>query len=160
MHNFEYHASEIFLTHRALKVLRWDPSELVCEGKIWVSSWRCACLVTWFCYQMIAKPGNNTGPPSSWPDPYGVSFLSSNLIWSSLLLLCCVISCYIGQRYNETQLNYNISQELCTTFAWRFILFCCDLVKWSYPCPMKLLQVYTGFTLFNSLRPSDAYMRQ
>ena len=30
---------------------------------------RWACLVTWFCYQMIAKTGNKTGPPS-WPDPY------------------------------------------------------------------------------------------
>ena len=36
---------------------------------IWVRSWRCACHVTWFCYQMIAKPGNKTGPPSR-PDPY------------------------------------------------------------------------------------------
>ena len=35
----------------------------------WVRSWRCTCLVTWFCYQMIAKPGNKTGPPS-WPDPF------------------------------------------------------------------------------------------
>ena len=24
---------------------------------IWVRLWRCACLVNWFCYQMIAKPG-------------------------------------------------------------------------------------------------------
>ena len=28
----------------------------------WVRSRRCACLITWFCYQMIAKPGNKTGP--------------------------------------------------------------------------------------------------
>ena len=27
---------------------------------IWVRSQRCSCLVTWFCYQMIAKPGNKT----------------------------------------------------------------------------------------------------
>ena len=36
---------------------------------IWVWSRRCGCLVTWFCYQMIAKPGNKTSAPS-WPDPY------------------------------------------------------------------------------------------
>ena len=36
---------------------------------IWVRSQRCGCLVTWFCYQMIAKPGNKTDAPS-WPDPY------------------------------------------------------------------------------------------
>ena len=36
---------------------------------IWVRSRRCDCLVTWFCYQMIAKPGNKKAAPS-WPDPY------------------------------------------------------------------------------------------
>ena len=36
---------------------------------IWVRSRRCGCLVTWFCYQMIAKPGNKTAAPP-WPDPY------------------------------------------------------------------------------------------
>ena len=33
-----------------------------------VGSWRCGCLVVWFCYQLIAKPGNKTGAPP-WPDP-------------------------------------------------------------------------------------------
>ena len=41
---------------------------VVCEYK-WVRSRRCSCLVTWFCYQLIAKPGNKTAAPS-WPDPY------------------------------------------------------------------------------------------
>ena len=36
---------------------------------IWVRSQKCGCFVTWFCYQMIAKPGNKTAP-SSWPDPF------------------------------------------------------------------------------------------
>ena len=36
---------------------------------IWVRSCRCASLVNWFCYQMTAKPGNRTDPPS-WPDLY------------------------------------------------------------------------------------------
>ena len=35
----------------------------------WVRSRRCSCLVTWFCYQLIAKPGNKTAAPS-WPDPH------------------------------------------------------------------------------------------
>ena len=30
---------------------------------------RCSCLVIWFCYQLIAKPGNKTAE-LSWPDPY------------------------------------------------------------------------------------------
>ena len=33
-----------------------------------VRSRRCGCFVTWFCYQLIAKPGNKTATPS-WPDP-------------------------------------------------------------------------------------------
>ena len=36
---------------------------------IWVRSWRCGCLVTWICYQLIAKPGNKTATP---PWPYNV----------------------------------------------------------------------------------------
>ena len=35
---------------------------------IWVRSWNCVCLVTWFCYQLIAKPGNKT-VTVSWPWP-------------------------------------------------------------------------------------------
>ena len=31
--------------------------------------WLYCYLVNWFCYQMIAKPGNKTTEPS-WPDPY------------------------------------------------------------------------------------------
>ena len=37
--------------------------------EIWVRSRRCSCLVTWFCYHLIAKPGSKTAAPS-WPDPY------------------------------------------------------------------------------------------
>ena len=37
--------------------------------RIWVRSRNCGCLVTWFCYQLIAIPGNKTATVS-WPDPY------------------------------------------------------------------------------------------
>ena len=36
---------------------------------IWVRSRNCSCLVTRFCYQLIAKPGNKTAAVP-WPDPY------------------------------------------------------------------------------------------
>ena len=36
---------------------------------IWARSRNCGCLVTWFCYQLIAKSGNKTAAVS-WPDPY------------------------------------------------------------------------------------------
>ena len=38
---------------------------------IWVRSRRCGCLVTWFCYHLIAKPGNKTAA-HSWPEPYNI----------------------------------------------------------------------------------------
>ena len=49
------------------------PSNWNCRQKI-VSetgprSRNCGCLITWFCYQLIAKPGNTTAAVS-WPDPY------------------------------------------------------------------------------------------
>ena len=48
---------------------------LDCENltKTWVRSWRCGSLVTWFCYQLVAKPGNKRAAPS-WPDPYTFSW--------------------------------------------------------------------------------------
>ena len=36
---------------------------------VWVRSRNCVYLVTWFCYQSIAKPGKKTATVS-WPDPY------------------------------------------------------------------------------------------
>ena len=49
---------------------------------IWVRSRNCDCLVTWFCYQLIAKPGNKTATVS-WPDPY--------VVWSR----CSIISFFL-----------------------------------------------------------------
>ena len=48
------------------------------KKNIWVRSRNCGCLVTWFCYQMITKPGNKTATPS-WPDPYLFIYLSKNV---------------------------------------------------------------------------------
>ena len=45
---------------------QWWPSLSI---HIWVRSRNFGCLVTWFCYQLIAKPGNKTATVL-WPDPY------------------------------------------------------------------------------------------
>ena len=42
---------------------------------IWVRSRNCGCRVTWFCYQLIAKPGNKT-VTVPWPDPYEYMHIS------------------------------------------------------------------------------------
>ena len=34
---------------------------------IWVRSRNCGCLVSWFCYQLIAKPGNDSHSSVPWP---------------------------------------------------------------------------------------------
>ena len=47
----------------------WHFLDTVGSKSIWVRSWNCSCLVTWFCYQLIAKPGNKTATVP-WPDPY------------------------------------------------------------------------------------------
>ena len=48
----------------------------------WVKSQRCGCLVTWFCYQLIAKPGNKTAAPL-WFDPD-----LFNLYWVNIRSQC------------------------------------------------------------------------
>ena len=45
--------------------------ELYHVMSIWVKSRRFGCIVTWFWYQLIAKPGNKTAAPS-WLDPYHI----------------------------------------------------------------------------------------
>ena len=47
----------------------WAVIEFSTANYIWVRSRNCGCLVTWFCYQLIAKRGNKTDA-ISWPDPY------------------------------------------------------------------------------------------
>ena len=43
---------------------------------IWVRSRNCGCLVTWFCYQLIAKPGSKAAAVS-WPYPYPYPYLNN-----------------------------------------------------------------------------------
>ena len=49
-----------------------------------VWSWRCGCLVTWFCYHLIAKPGNKTATPS-WPDPCIESIINPTIQCPSMM---------------------------------------------------------------------------
>ena len=51
------------------------------ENCIWVKSRNCGCLVTWFCYQLIAKPGNKTAEVP-WLDPFAFD----------IVLPCCHVA--------------------------------------------------------------------
>ena len=56
---------------------------------IWSRSRNCGCLVTWFCYQLIAKPGYRTAAVS-WPDPYELWWKIFNEIYTVKQLDCCI----------------------------------------------------------------------
>ena len=56
------HMSQQHYCHNMCKALS-------CFLLLWVRSRNCGCLVTWFCYQLLAKPGNKTAAVL-WPDPY------------------------------------------------------------------------------------------
>ena len=63
---------------------------------IWVWSRNCDCIVTWFCYQLIAKPGNKT-VAVSWPDPY-------TCIWYRKLSTGLFTSTRNPTEYNSRQI--------------------------------------------------------
>ena len=68
-------------------------------GFIWVSSRNCSCLVTWFCYQLIANQGNKT-VAVPWPYPYdsalGKNNVNSCMIISHLqVFMCCIYDCFM-----------------------------------------------------------------
>ena len=74
---------------------------------IWVRSRNCGCLVTWFCYQLIAKPGNKTAAVP-WPDPY-----------IHHLCLCVINTVYNASKITllfmskiDSSLNYNQIQQI------------------------------------------------
>ena len=56
-------------------------------NSIWIRSRRWTFLVTWFCYHLIAKPGNKKGS-LSWSDPYKrMMHLLSILWWAEKLAI-------------------------------------------------------------------------
>ena len=59
----------LYNSQYAHKEPRYQQVWKVIKYRIWVRSGNCGCLVTWFCYQLIAKPGNKTAAVP-WPDPY------------------------------------------------------------------------------------------
>ena len=52
------------------------PLKIHMPSVIWVKSQKWGCLVTWFCYQLIAKPGNKITTPL-WLDLYEMRMYSS-----------------------------------------------------------------------------------
>ena len=70
---------------------------------IWVGSLSCGCLVAWFCYQLMATPGNRAAAVSL-PDPYvhllwilGHCWLGGGLS-PALCLAAALSQCWPGQN--------------------------------------------------------------
>ena len=95
----------ILEVHHVLETRRY------CYHTIWFRSRRCGCLVTWFCYQLIAKPGNKTAWATPlWPETYDHCYQTCHWVngcfqsamdchvlttWSYLVSCFCLSSQYL-----------------------------------------------------------------
>ena len=84
-------SATLVLREGNLVVTSWFPSQrgqycraLMCSLLLIVYG---SCLVTWFCYHVIAKPGNKTAP-TSWPDPYAFEqTVQLPVIYNAMMLM-------------------------------------------------------------------------
>ena len=114
---------------------------------------KCGCLVTWFCYQLIAKPGNKTATVS-WSDPdtfsCGIGRLEQNnhilptTFKNIFFLLCNLIQ--INRSLFGRKLGLLWFSHCWANDDW---VHGCINVPWPTRPPCV-----------DSLRPSDAYMCQ
>ena len=81
---------------------------------IWVRSRRCGCLVTWFCYHLIAKPGNKAAA-HSWPKRFVFISIRPGIYFFELLSYFCAPS--------ENIPSIHQSRNIEIPFVFRFIKF-------------------------------------
>ena len=84
---------------------------------IWVRSQNIGCLFTWFCYQLIAKPGNKTATVP-WPDPY-------SYVWSIVCTFPNKWSIFFLTGFVDT-VHVHRTQGWWKPFIYRFII-----MKWE-----------------------------
>ena len=118
--------------------LRHIVPHLQCHHKdIWVRSRNCGCLVTWFCYQLIAKPGNRTAAVS-WPDPY--------VVWC-LLTPCYIIQCAVGSyRMLPCRLtrhfSFSYTYQIWMWIRWSKLYFCDNIIVPNEEIDTMVLVLY------------------
>ena len=119
----------------------WSISMLRVDIKwIWIRSGRCGCLVTWFCYHLIAKPGHKTAS-LSWPDLYIFfhlffrielyissvdmppwTFMVSS--WITETIMSATLNCTILITYKATAISYSPSMKyLMTRIHWQLVIW-------------------------------------
>ena len=96
---------------------------------IWVKSQMCGCLVTWFCYQWIAKPFNKmAAPPCHYPciheicEPVFIDILLFSIFWSILshikgLLFAHFVQFYLSFKYPIREISH------CTLSSLHLMLY-------------------------------------
>ena len=95
------HAHWNFLTHWG-QVKHIGISKLTIIGS---GHENCGCLVTWFCYQLIAKPGNKTAAVS-WPDPL-VQMMAYHLVGAKPLSeSMLIVNWTLGMNFSEITLEF------------------------------------------------------
>ena len=105
---------------------------------IWVTSWSWGCHVTWFCYQLIAKPGNKTAAPS-WPDPYTTSITHTGPVRRSLDFF----RCYSKQA---------VEQTVDLPVIWdTMVPMCCSDIHWNNNMALTLVE-YKGQDTLMAIR--------
>ena len=100
---------------------------------IWARSRRCGCLVTWFCYQLIAKPGNKTAAPP-WLDPYKLSYvcLHKVFLWLDIhgkqnAYYCQAVNA--TSHYNDVIMGAIASQITSLKIVYSTVYSCADQRK-------------------------------
>ena len=98
---------------------------------IWVRSRNCGCLVTWFCYQLIAKPGNKIAAVP-WPDPSVNTTGRAMKYMYTTISNCCAIYTrviYCAQSVHSKQFNIYASKQFHPT-DWIIWLWSPDYISW------------------------------
>ena len=112
---------------------------------IWVRSWNCGCLVTWFCYQLIAKPGNKTAAVP-WPDPFKYIFSSSVLGFVN-----CTLTPYSVCRPLITRISGKSVSVVTVLPGWHKILYVSQLQKLcNLQYPFSISKFSASLLLWNA----------
>ena len=107
---------------------------------IWVRSWRCRCLVPWFCSQLIAKSGNKTViPPCS--DPWSLVFLICGICRLTIDIWLCLPR-NTSMNYEPESHNYNLNfplqdlylQQTICAYAEAIMNSTCSMTKTNALC--------------------------
>ena len=124
-----------------MKTYNWE-TDVICATLalyMWVGSRNCGCLVAWFCYQFMAKPGSRTAAVP-WPDPYVFTVYMTHrlsvyiLYWYTHAALILVTS-YLHIHFNYvhecilTALYCAVYVLLMHVFLWLSLLLLLYIVR-------------------------------